>query len=115
MRKLFFTFLLVIMSIVHTMGQTLVTSVEAELGTLSGVTLAAPSGNSSGQYVTGFDASGDKLTLTINVTTAALYNVSIRYRALNGTKTNDLYANGIFVSSSKLGFPGSCSRKCQPQ
>src|SRR6187402_1078133 len=67
-------------------AQNLVTSVEAENGTLVGLTIANQTSNSSGKYVTGFDATGDKVTVTVNVTKAAIYKLVIAYRANQGTK-----------------------------
>jgi mannan endo-1,4-beta-mannosidase len=86
-------------------GQTLVTSIEAESGVLTGVTLANQTSNSSGNYVTGFDADGDKVTITVNVTTSAYYRLEITYRGNQGTKTQDLYLNNSFHGN--FTFPSS--------
>ncbi len=86
-------------------AQTPVTSVEAETGVLTGVTIAPQAGSSSGPYVTGFDADGDKVTVTVSVPTAANYKLEIRYRSSFGAKVQDVYANNVFVAN--LNFPQS--------
>ncbi|MBC7389249.1 MAG: T9SS type A sorting domain-containing protein [Opitutaceae bacterium] len=86
-------------------AQNLITTVEAETGTLTGVTIASQTGNSSGSYVTGFDASGDKVTVALSVPSAGLYKVVVTYRANQGQKTQDLFVNG--TSNGSLSFPAS--------
>lgn len=86
-------------------AQNLVTSVEAENGTLVGLSIANQTGNSSGKYVTGFDATGDKVTVTVNVAKSAIYRLRVAYRANQGPKTQDLYVNG--TSNGSLSFPSS--------
>ncbi|MEJ7767125.1 MAG: glycosyl hydrolase [Chitinophagaceae bacterium] len=86
-------------------SQTLVTAVEAERGVLTGVTIASDASSSGGQYVTGFDNTGDKVTVTVNVPRSSFYNLTIRYRSTFGDKTQDLYANGTFAGN--IVFKGS--------
>jgi mannan endo-1,4-beta-mannosidase len=74
-------------------AQTAIATVEAESGIRTGVVVANQTSNSSGKYVTGFDAAGDKLTVTVNVPSSAIYKLEIKYRANQGTKTQDLYIN----------------------
>ncbi|WP_028978303.1 glycosyl hydrolase [Sporocytophaga myxococcoides] len=74
-------------------AQSLVTSIEAESGVLSGVYIANQTSNSSGSYVTGFDEDGDKVTITVNVNTSAYYRLEITYRGNQGTKIQDIYLN----------------------
>jgi mannan endo-1,4-beta-mannosidase len=85
--------------------QTLVSTVEAESGVLVGVTIAAQTSNSSGPYVTGFTTAGYKVTITVNVTKSAIYDLVITYRGNQGQKTQDLYVNG--ASDGSLSFPAS--------
>ncbi|MEJ7737175.1 MAG: glycosyl hydrolase [Chitinophagaceae bacterium] len=80
-------------------AQTFVTSVEAETGVLTGVTIASDPSSSGGQYVTGFDNTGDKVTVTVTVPQTSYYNLTIRYRSPFGNKTQDLYTNGAFAGS----------------
>lgn len=86
-------------------AQTPVTSVEAETGVLTGVTIAQQAGSSSGPFVTGFDADGDKVTVTVSVPAAANYKLEIRYRSSFGAKVQDVYANNVFVAN--VNFPQS--------
>ncbi|MBA4140548.1 MAG: hypothetical protein H0X70_08605, partial [Segetibacter sp.] len=86
-------------------AQSLVTSVEAETGVLTGVTIAPQAGSSSGPYVTGFDADGDKVTVTVSAPAAANYKLEIRYRSSFGAKVQDVYANNVFVAN--VNFPQS--------
>ncbi|CAN5172905.1 hypothetical protein BH11BAC6_BH11BAC6_12420 [soil metagenome] len=84
-------------------AQDSITSVEAETGVLTGVTIAAQTSNSSGSYVTGFDNTGDKVTVSVTVPAAANYKLGITYRGIYGAKIQDLYANNIFVGN--ISFP----------
>ncbi|MEJ7828798.1 MAG: glycosyl hydrolase [Segetibacter sp.] len=97
--------LLSVLTIASVYAQAFVTSVEAEAGVLTGVTIAPQAGASSGPYVTGFDTDGDKVTVTVNVPAASNYKLEIRYRASFGTKTQDVYANNSFVGN--VVFPQS--------
>ena len=83
--------------------QTLIKSIEAETGALVGLNIAAQTGNSSGTYVTGFDAAGDKVTVTINVANAGMYNLKVTYRANQGQKVQTLQVNG--ANNGDLTFP----------
>jgi mannan endo-1,4-beta-mannosidase len=98
-------FLLLLMLGEHSFNQTLVATVEAESGVLTGVNIAAQTSNSSGTYVTGFDAAGDKVTVTVTVTKSAIYDLIITYRGNQGQKIQDLYVNG--ASDGSLTFPSS--------
>jgi mannan endo-1,4-beta-mannosidase len=91
------SFIFFSVSLLH--AQTFVTSVEAEDGVLTGVSIASDPSSSGGQYVTGFDNSGDKVTVTVTVPQAAYYNLTIRYRSAYGNKTQDLYTNGTFAGN----------------
>ena len=79
---------------------------EAEMGTLSGVELAAtPAGFSGTGFVTGFDATADNLSITIDNPTAGLYKLGIGYTSPYGEKGYDLKvnsqtSNGMFVSTA---------------
>jgi mannan endo-1,4-beta-mannosidase len=95
-RILFILFLA--LAVMQARSQSLITAAEAETGVLSGVTVAGPEGASSGLFVTGFDRARDKVTVTVNVASAGMYNLVMRYRAAFGDKTNDLYVNGAFSS-----------------
>src|SRR4051794_32435305 len=82
-----------------------VTSVQAEKGVLNGVNIAPKTGNSSGPYVTGFDAAGDNITVNVIVPASASYSLHIRYRSVFGAKVQDLYANDALVAN--VNFPMS--------
>ncbi len=88
-------------------AQTLVTSVEAEAGTRAGgLTIAtARAGYSGTGYVTNMNNTGDNLTVSVTVPAAGNYKLVIRYNGPNGTKDQDVYVNGVFVSS--LNFPAT--------
>jgi hypothetical protein len=78
------------------MAQT--TTVEAESGTLTGTTvLTTRAGFTGTGYVSGFDADGDKVSVTINVASAGNYTLKIKYAIESGygAKTNDVYVNGV--------------------
>jgi mannan endo-1,4-beta-mannosidase len=103
MKKLSFFPLMFLLFLSTLSAQDLVTSVEAEAGVLTGVNIAPQTGASSGPYVTGFDADGDKVTVNVTVPAAANYKLEIRYRAAFGAKAQDVYANGNFVAN--VNFP----------
>jgi mannan endo-1,4-beta-mannosidase len=88
-------------------AQTLVTSVEAESGTRAGgLTIGtANAGYSGSGYITNMINTGDNLTIPVTVPTAGNYKVVIRYNGPYGAKDQDIYVNGIFVSS--LNFPAT--------
>lgn len=97
--SLIFAFLVLQLSLP---AQELITSVEAETGVLTGVTISPQTSNSSGPFVTGFDADGDKVTVTVNVPVAGNYKMGIQYRGIYGEKFQDVYANNIFVANVKF-------------
>jgi mannan endo-1,4-beta-mannosidase len=82
-------------------------TVEAETGTLSGTQVSTQHAGYSGTgYVTGFDATGDKLTVTVSVA-KGLYNLYVGYAAPFGDKSNFVYLNGENIGS--VAFPESMS------
>jgi len=84
----------------------LVTAVEAEQGTLSGVYLStAVQGYSGTGYVTGFDNASDKVTVTVNIPASDLYKVMVRYLGVSGEKYQNLAINGGY--STPVHFPAS--------
>lgn len=83
----------------------LVTSVEAEDGVLTGVNVAnSIAGYSGTGYVTGFDNTSDKVTVTVTVSKKAFYQILIRYHS-NDPKTQNLLIND--VSAGGIDFPKS--------
>jgi mannan endo-1,4-beta-mannosidase len=82
---------------------TLVTSVEAESGTLSGgVTIGMSTAGYSGSgYVTNFTNTGDKVTVTVTVPSKAFYTIIVRYSS--DDKYQDISVNGN--PSSSVHFP----------
>lgn len=99
MKKIISILLLFVFILAGAHAQTLVTTVEAEAGVLTGVNIASDASSSGGQFVTGFDNVGDKVTVTVTVPTTSFYNLIIRYRSQYGDKTQDLYANSIFAGN----------------
>ncbi|MDD3160367.1 MAG: glycosyl hydrolase [Bacteroidales bacterium] len=87
-------------------AQTLVTSVEAEKGVLSGgvVTSNSASGYSGTGYVTNFRSSADKVTVTVTVPAKAFYKMVIRYRSTD-YKEQNVWVNSDPSFSVK--FPAS--------
>jgi len=87
-------------------AQTLVTSVEAEKGVLSGgvITSRSVSGYSGTGYVTNFRSSADKVTVTITVPAKAFYKMVIRYRSTD-YKEQNVWVNSDPSFSVK--FPAS--------
>ncbi len=84
----------------------LVTAVEAESGTLSGVnTTTAVAGFSGTGYVTGFDNANDKVAVQATVPVKGFYRIVIRYLAHDGEKYQYLSVNNGFNSS--VHFPAS--------
>ncbi len=76
---------------------------EAEDGTLDGVTVATEAKSYSGRgYVTGFTHDGAQVTLTFDAV-AGLYTVRLRYRAANGEKQCDIRINGSRISNRLAG------------
>src|SRR5690606_13028329 len=80
------------------------TEVEAETGELTGVSIASANLGFSGTgYVTGFDNSGDKLSVKINIPEKGFYKLVIRYNGSGGNKYQKLFING--KSQGNLLFP----------
>jgi hypothetical protein len=81
----------------------MVTSAEAETGSLVGVTTSTTRAGYSGSgYVAGFDTSGDRVTVNINVPVKDVYRIVIRYSAA-GLNNHNLTVNGAFTAN--LSFP----------
>ncbi len=79
--------------------------IEAETGALSGtVVSSAGSGYSATGYVDGFDASGDKVTVTFDVDTSSSFNLVILYRA-ESYKEQYLLVDGESVGT--IQFPAT--------
>ncbi len=86
---------------------TLVTSVEAETGVLSGGVTKGTSiaGYSGTGYVTNFKNSADKVTVTVSVPIKAFYSISIRYHS--ESKKQYVSVNG--AGASEVDFPNTGS------
>lgn len=85
-----------------------VIKVEAETGTLNGTTVSTGrSGYSGTGFVTGFDNTGDAVTVTVNVPSAGNRNLKIGYAIETGwgDKKNYVYVNG--VSLGEINFVNS--------
>jgi mannan endo-1,4-beta-mannosidase len=83
--------------------------IEAETGTLSGTQLSTSRVGYSGTgFVTGFDADGDKVTITVT-TSGGIYNLYARYASPSGDKFNFVHVNGQNIGS--VAFPSSTSFK----
>lgn len=83
-----------------------ITEAEAELGTLSGVTVStAVPGFSGTGYVTGFDNAADKVSVHVEIPARGMYKVVIRYLGKNGSKYQNFAVNNGF--SSQVSFPAS--------
>jgi hypothetical protein len=81
----------------------LVTEAEAENGSLTGVTIASSAPGYSGTgYVTGFDNTGDKVTVGVLIPEKSFYKLVIRYRSPGGQKFQDLLVNNKPVSSVRF-------------
>lgn len=77
--------------------------IEAESGISVGTQIESfLSGYSGSGYVTGFDNTGDKLTISFSVPKSSSYELNISYRATS-YKEQNLYVNG--VSQGKLIMP----------
>lgn len=82
-------------------------TIEAETGTLSGTQVSTQhSGYSGSGYVTGFDADGDKITMTVNAN-KGVYNLYVGYASPFGDKFNFVYVNDQNIGS--VAFPLSSS------
>lgn len=76
---------------------------EAEGGVLNGVQTAAQATDFSGDgYVTGFDAEGDTLTITVDAPSEAIYEFRVGYNSPNGEKVTQLSLNGNPFGDVKL-------------
>jgi len=85
-------------------------TLQAENGTLTGVSTATSVAGYTGTgYVNGatFDAAGDKIVVTTNISTAGSYQLKIRYYGAYGSKNQDIYINGAFIGN--INFPASSS------
>jgi hypothetical protein len=81
---------------------TLIAEAEAEKGEFTGVYAASSlTGYSGTGYVTGFDNTGDKVTVPVYVPEKNFYDIYIRYRN-SGEKYQDLSVNGGFSSSVRM-------------
>ncbi len=84
-------------------------TIEAESGTLSGTQITTTiSGYTGSGYVTGFDAEGDKVTVTFNAA-KGVYDLFVRYASPSGDKFNFIYLNGENLGSAA--FPASATFK----
>jgi mannan endo-1,4-beta-mannosidase len=83
---------------------------EAENGTRAGTQVSTQREGYSGTgYVTGFDADGDKIALTANISMKGVYDLYIRYASPSGQKFNFVYVNDENLGSVE--FPMSPSFK----
>lgn len=73
-------------------------TIEAEDGTLNGVSIIKDDSVSGGAYVDGFDAEDKNLVLTAELPADAVYQVLVRYKTYSGDKTNYIYLNNIKVA-----------------
>lgn len=81
--------------------------IEAETGTLSGTLISTQiAGYSGAGYVTGFDADGDKVTVTFNAR-KGVHDLYVRYASPSGDKFNFIHLNGENLGS--VSFPRSTS------
>lgn len=85
-----------------------VAEAEAEDGVLTGVIVGTSNPGYSGSgYVTGFDNTGDKVTVSINIPESDYYKLVIQYNGPNGDKFQNLIINN--GSSSPISFPATGS------
>src|SRR5687768_14827432 len=83
--------------------------IEVETGTLSGTQKSSQlSGYSGTGYVTGFDADGDKVSLTVTAN-QGIYNLHVRYASPSGDKFNFVFVNGQNLGS--VSFPQTSAFK----
>jgi mannan endo-1,4-beta-mannosidase len=95
------TFLIVLLNTFYSPAQT----IEAETGTLSGTNISTQGAGYSGSgFVTGFDADGDKVTLSFRAKKGT-HKLSVRYASPSGDKFNFVYVNGENMGS--VAFPSS--------
>ena len=80
--------------------------IEAESGILAGTEVSTQRvGYSGSGFVTGFDADGDKVTMTAEINSRGVYQLYIRYASPFGEKFNFVYINGDNLGSVE--FPAS--------
>lgn len=104
--RIFFTVCCLFVFIIGVRAQV----IEAEDGTLTGTSKSTSHAGYSGTgFVTGFDADGDKVTMTKTVSAPGLYNLYIRYASPSGDKFNFVHVNGSNVGS--ISFPATGSFK----
>jgi hypothetical protein len=81
-------------------------TVEAETGTLHGVSVDTSTPGYSGTgYVDGFDDAGDSLTVTVPDSPGGLYDLTLRYDSPFGDKKTTLLLNG--AGAGEVALPGS--------
>jgi len=75
--------------------------IEAESGILNGTSIStSTSGYSGSGYVTGLDTAGDSFTITVPIAKAGNYNITVIYNSPFGIKYQDVYINGVFLSTA---------------
>ncbi len=83
-----------------------VATAEAEDGVLTGVTVASSGTGFSGTgFVTGFDNTGDEVTVAMDVPETGFYKLVIRYNGPGGDKYQDVIVNGGFAAP--VSFPAT--------
>ncbi len=81
-----------------------VATAEAEDGILTGVNVSSSrSGFSGSGYVTGFDNSGDQVTVSMDIPENGIYKLIIRYNGSGGDKYQDVIVNNGFAAP--VSFP----------
>jgi mannan endo-1,4-beta-mannosidase len=105
MRK-YFLFYFLLVSTAGASAQTL----EAENGIRVGTQVSTQRAGYSGSgYVTGFDADGDKVTMTITTQKKGVYDISVNYASPSGDKFNFVFVNDQNLGS--VAFPSTTSFK----
>ena len=93
---------------VHNKFGELIASVEAENGTLTGTTVSEVVPGFSGTgYVTGFDETGDKVTVTLDIPSREAYRIVLRFAGTAGESAQNLTVNNAFTTT--IHFPASVS------
>lgn len=99
--------LLIFLCLLLTSMNCLAQTIEAETGILSGTQISTQrTGYSGSGFVTGFDAEGDKVTITVNAN-EGVHNLYMRYASPSGDKFNFVLVNGENMGS--MAFPFSMS------
>ncbi len=76
-------------------------AIEAESGILNGTSISTSTNGYSGSgYVTGLDTNGDSFTITVPIAEAGSYNITVTYDSPFGLKYQDIYINGVFLSTA---------------